>query len=120
MFAAISAAALSLTAPSTPDAETAPVRLVAEQQDGGIELRVIGESNRAVEAGYALEVTSDAAAGGNRTTQRGRVALTPGVPATLMTLRMSNVGAGQWTARLRVEPVDGTPYEEVRRSHPDS
>jgi hypothetical protein len=94
----------------------APVRLVAEDAGDAVRLRVVGESPRAFEGEYALEVSSDAAAGGNRTVQRGTVRLAPGVPATLMTLTLGGGGQGGWTARLRVEPADGAAYEEVRRA----
>ena len=118
MWLEIYAAALSLMGANAPDQNQPPVRLVAEQQDGRIELRVMGESDRPVEAAYALEVVSDRAAGANRTVQRGRVNLVPGVPETLMTLRMG-ISDGAWTARLRVEPTSGAAYEEVRRSLPE-
>lgn len=92
----------------------APIRLVVEPQGEGVQLRVVGASDRAIEASYALEVASDAAAGGNRTIQRGRAELRPGVQVTLMTLTLGNVAQGQWTARLRVEPAGTVPYEDIQ------
>ncbi|MGZ8283683.1 MAG: curli-like amyloid fiber formation chaperone CsgH [Allosphingosinicella sp.] len=115
MLSQILAAALALTAADTPSAEP-PVRLVTEEAGQGIRLRVVGESAVPFAGNYALEVTSDAAAGGNRTVQRGAVRLEPGVPATLMTLTLGHSGQGSWTARLRVEPSQGAAYEEVRRA----
>ncbi|MDQ8757802.1 curli-like amyloid fiber formation chaperone CsgH [Sphingosinicella sp. LHD-64] len=95
-----------------------PIQLVVEPRGDGVQLRVVGDSDHAVEATYTLEVASDAAAGGNRTTQRGRANLQPGTPAALMTLTLGNAARGRWTARLRVEPVGAAAYEEVR-SGPD-
>ena len=92
----------------------APIRLVVEALGDGVQLRVVGASDRAIDASYALEVASDAAAGGNRTTQRGRAQLRPGIQVTLMTLTLGNVAQGQWTARLRVEPAGAVPYEDIR------
>ncbi len=88
-----------------------PIRLVVESQGEGVQLRVVGASDRAIDASYALEVASDAAAGGNRTTQRGRAQLRPGVPVTLT---LGNVAQGQWMARLRVEPAGTVPYEHIQ------
>ncbi|WP_129794163.1 curli-like amyloid fiber formation chaperone CsgH [Sphingosinicella sp. CPCC 101087] len=113
------ALALSLMGATTPPPQPAPVRLLVEERGQGVELKVVGESDEPVQAGYALEVTSDAAAGGNRSVQRGQARLVPGVTATLMTLRLGNVSDGGWSARLRVEPVGGAAYEEVLQSGPD-
>jgi hypothetical protein len=103
---------LMTDAPALP--ADAPIRLMVEPQGDGVQLRVVGASDRAIDASYALEVASDAAAGGNRTTQRGRAQLRPGVPVTLMTLTLGNIAQGRWTARLRVEPVGAVPYEDMR------
>lgn len=106
--------ALLLMADAADLPADAPIRLVVEPQGEGMELRVVGASDRAIEASYALEVESDAAAGGNRTVQRGRARLSPGVPVTLMTLTLGHVAQGRWTARLRVEPAGAVPYEDRR------
>jgi hypothetical protein len=93
---------------------TPPIRLVVESQGQGVRLQVVGSSDHAVEATYALDVTSDAEAGGNRTVQRGRASLRPGAPVTLMTLTLGNIARGRWIARLRVDPVDAPTYEDIR------
>lgn len=93
---------------------TPPIRLVVESQGQGVRLQVVGESDQAVEATYALDVTGDAEAGGNRTVQRGRASLRPGAPVTLMTLTLGNIARGRWIARLRVEPVGAPAYEDMR------
>lgn len=103
---------LMTAAPELP--AEAPIRLVVETRENSVQLRVVGASDRAIDASYALEVASDAAAGGNRATQRGRAQLRPGVPVTLMTLNLGNAAQGQWTARLRVEPAGAVPYEDIR------
>lgn len=114
MSSALWALALSLMGASASAGDAPPVRLMLEDQGSAVRLSVVGESESAFQGGYSLEVVSDAAAGGNRTVQRGTVSLRPGVPVTLMTLTLGNVGEGSWTARLHVEPEDGRSYELVR------
>lgn len=98
------------------DTRSAPVHLVTERVGQGVRITVVGKSESAIDATYALEVSSNAAGGGNRSTQRGSVRLRPGVPVTMITLTLGgNAGAG-WTARLKVEPKGAPAYEEVRTS----
>src|SRR3546814_20569993 len=70
----------------------------------------------AVEARYSLEVTSDAAAGKNRSTQRGTARLQPGTRVILITMTLGNVSHGNWSAKLLVEPSTREPYQQIRRS----
>ena len=114
MYSQFMALGLALMTASAEPGESRPVQLLMEEQGSGVRLSVVGESDAAFRGDYSLEVTSDAAAGGNRTVQRGTVDLRPGIPATLMTLRLGNVGDGRWTARLRVQPEGSRPYELVR------
>ena len=109
-------AGLALIAAEAPDPASRPVRLEIAATDGGIRLQVIGRSDRPFAGSYALEVAADAAAGGNRTVQRGGFRLAPGAPVTLMTLNLGLAGSGGWSARLRVEPASGPAWEEVRGS----
>lgn len=98
------------------DTRSAPVRLVTEQVGQGVRITVVGKSASPVDATYALEVSSNAAGGGNRSTQRGSVRLRPGIPVTMITLTLGgNAGEG-WTARLKVEPKGAPAYEEVKTS----
>ncbi len=94
----------------------APVHLVTEPVANGVRITVVGKSASAVDATYALEVSSNPAAGGNRSTQRGSVRLRPGVPVTMVTLTLGGGQGGGWTARLKVEPKGAPAYEEVKTS----
>lgn len=107
----LAAALLLMTAQDAPDER--PVRLVIAPQTGGVIVQVVGNSAHPVVASYALE----AAGGGNRTTQRGTARLQPNVPVTLMTLTLTS--GQEWSARLRVEPADAEPYEDVRSGSAD-
>lgn len=107
----LAAALLLMNAQDARDGR--PVRLVVAPQTGGVIVQVVGESAHPVVASYALE----AAGGGNRTTQRGTARLQPNVPVTLMTLTLTS--GQEWSARLRVEPADAEPYEDVRSGSAD-
>ena len=90
----------------------APIHLVAEPVGEGVRIRVVGSSDAPFEASYSLEAESGANGASNRSTTRSWVRLEPGVSVTLATVNLGN--AGKWTARLKVEPKDAPPYEEVR------
>jgi hypothetical protein len=113
MFALVagSIAVLSAGAATPP-----PIRLELIEAEPGIELRVVGQSGSPYSARYALEVTSDAAAGRNRSVQRGNAKLRSGAAVTLVTLKLGNLRNGEWSAKLTVEPESGPAYEEVRGS----
>lgn len=111
------AAAMMAGAPaSTAGKPNAPVHLVTETVANGVRITVVGRSASAVDAKYALEVSSSAGGSNNRSTQRGSVRLRPGVPVTMMTVVLGTGKGGGWTARLKVEPADAAAYEEVRSS----
>ena len=114
---AVSLAILAAAAPASGAAGAAPIHLVAEKVGEGVRLQVLGAAREPFEGSYALEVTTDAAAGKNRSTQRGTARLQPGVPVTLVTLTLGNVRSGTWSAKLRVEPSGGSPYEEHQGSN---
>lgn len=112
----IFSAILLLAAPAmnqAAPAEAPPIRLVSEEVGEGVRLKVIGASDEAVAASYALEVTGGK--GANRSVQRGTARLRPGDPVTLVTLTLGNADAG-WSALLTVSPEDGTPYEQTEGS----
>src|SRR3546814_8760427 len=77
---------------------------------------LVGDAASAVEARYSLEVTSDAAAGKNRSTQRGTARLQPGTRVILITMTLGNVSHGNWSAKLLVEPSTREPYQQIRSS----
>ncbi len=97
-------------------ADNAPIYLVFEPAGEGIRLQVVGKSDKAFAASYALEVTSQSRGGTNSSTQSGNVRLQPGVPVTLVRLNLGSVQGGNWSAKLRVNPEGGSPYELVRSS----
>ena len=93
-----------------------PIYVVAEPDGPGVRIKVIGASDRELEAHYSLEVTSNSGGGNTRSVQSGDVRLLPGVPVTLVTSALGYVGGGKWTARLSVEPRGGAPYEDLKGS----
>lgn len=90
-----------------------PIRLEAHADNGGIELHVIGETERQVAARYALEVANGA---GNRSRQSGQARLVPGTAVLLLRVRLSNSTSQEWEARLVVEPGEGASYEVIKTS----
>ena len=109
--AALVAAIAAVAAPGGPASQAAPVRLVAHAVEGGVRITVEGLSAAAFAGSYRLQVSGGSC---NRSTQSGTVRLRPGVPATMVTTRIS--ANGGWTARLLVEPANAAAYEEVRSS----
>lgn len=99
-----------------PDVTEKPIQLVTESVGNGVRLIVVGDVTVPTEASYALEVSSDAAGGGNKSVQRGTARLVPGGKTRLMTLTLGNVGHGQWSATLSVDPKPGRLYREQIRS----
>lgn len=104
-------AALTGVGAVPPGPASAPVWLSQESTDRGVKLVVRGASQQLVEAVYSLEVQGDGR-GGNRSTQRGTVRLTPNRTVTLITVGLPNAAAGDWTATLRVEPRGQPAYEQ--------
>jgi|GEM_PF-2884332 len=98
---------------------TRPIALVSEPAAEGVKLKVVGSSDRPLDAAYALEVSSETRAGTNRSVQRGNVRLQPGLPVTLVSLKLGNVSGGAWTAKLTVTPSGGDEYEVVSGSGGD-
>src|SRR3546814_13795181 len=92
----------------------ATIQFVAWPVGDGVSLQVVGDAASAVEARYSLEVTSDAAAGKNRSTQRGTARLQPGTRVMLITMTLGNVSHGNWSAKLLVEPSTREPYQQIR------
>ncbi len=108
-------ASLGVAAAPAP-ADNQPIYLKFEPAGQGISLQVVGKSEKALSASYALEVTSQSQGGTNRSTQRGNVRLEPGVPVTLVRLNLGSVQGGNWSAKLSVNPEEGGSYEVVRSS----
>jgi hypothetical protein len=86
-----------------------PISLVAVQNDGRLALTVVGRSAVEFRGSYVLEVESGP--GGNRSTNRGGVTLSPGATVTLARVDLAPIGAGGWSARLRVSSEGGESYE---------
>lgn len=92
------------------DTSTQPVRLSIEQVEGAARLLVEGESDRAVEVDYELDVTSRSGGGTNRAHQRGVARLKEGESVVLIRLSVSQGPRADWEAKLTVTPRDGTAY----------
>lgn len=93
-------------------AAEAPIRLIAEPAGEGVRISVVGASAREFEGTYTLE-TRSAQARGNRSVNRSGAHLRPGREVTLQTIVLGNAVPGEWQARLRVDPKDGEPYEQL-------
>jgi hypothetical protein len=90
-----------------------PLHLVTEATGNGIRLRVVGMSDAACVARYALDVSSRSPGGHNRSVQRGTARLSPGTPAVVATSALVGTAAQGWTAQLSVEGCGpGDRYEE--------
>jgi hypothetical protein len=98
---------------------SAPIRLVSEPSGEGIRLRVLGASDKPLEATYLLEASGGPTGTSNKSVQRGTARLPPGVPVTLVTLTLGNTRNGSWSARLYVSPSQGDPYEMSAGSPPE-
>lgn len=110
----IALAALGGAAPA--GSPSAPIHIVTEPAGAGVRISVVGDSSRAIEATYSLEVSSETGGGRSRSTQKGTARLKPGAPVTLVTTRLGDLQGGSWTATLHVQPVGGPAYQEVRTS----
>lgn len=101
---ALIALLLTPTTVPTMTQDTHALRLDVRQQDGGIEVQLIGKSATAQQVSYLLEVS------GNSTSRhRGKTTLTAGATAVLSTVR-ANTGA-DWCVRLVAEEEGREPYE---------
>ena len=110
--AAVAAAAIG----GAQQPESRPIDLRVARNGEMLTLTVVGNAPTAVEARYALQVSSDVRGGGNRSTQRGSVRLQPGKPVTLIALSVGNARDGNWQAVLDVEPSTGAAYRIERRA----
>ena len=114
LIAAILAAA-SAAGGSTPQH---PLQLHINDVAGQLEMRLVGESDRACSARYELEVTGGPDRAANHSVQRGTATIKPGAPVTVATLRLGNSSGAQWAARLHVTPSTGDAYELEWHSAP--
>ena len=111
LFAAVAAATPTHAAPAEH-----PIKLVATDLGSSIQIKVVGDSTTPVDATYALEVSGGPKPGSNRSVQRGRAALKPGVAVTLITLEVGTPNGAGWNANLHVEPHGGPAYDIERHS----
>jgi len=84
-----------------------PVLLTTETSDAGVALRVIGDSDEAIDVRYTLEVEGGT---GNHSTQSGTARLQPGREAVLATVQLGPRSIESWHATLRVETGAGASY----------
>lgn len=112
LFGVLAAMMSSVSGNVGQERESVPIQLVAEPAGDGVRLRVVGASQAAYFASFALEVTSE----GNRSLHKGSANLQGGDTVTLSTITLGNAAPGRWRAHLRVEPQDGQAYEQVRTS----
>lgn len=90
----------------TTNISQTPLRLSVVPGTSGVELLVVGESDKSLGARYELEVT----AGSNRSVQSGSVQLRPGTLVTLVRLNLGGTQARDWNATLSVTLSDGHTY----------
>ncbi|WP_156680656.1 curli-like amyloid fiber formation chaperone CsgH [Sphingomonas profundi] len=93
-----------------------PITLIVLHEKDMLRLNVVGLSPASYRARYTLEVAGQGPSGVNRTSQSGAATLTPGKPATLLSVVLGRGGAGRWTATLVVTPAEGAPYRQQRDS----
>lgn len=93
-------------------AESAPIYLTTETVAGGVRFQVIGAPATAYQASFLLEVNGE----GNQSRHQGSAELRAGDRAVLSTVTVGVPEQGKWRARLRVEPADAEPYEQVATS----
>lgn len=96
-----------LVAPTTVPAMTEDphaLTLDVREQDGAIEVQLIGLSPRAQQVSYLLEVS-----GQSTSRHRGKTTLTAGTTAILSTIRASS--GADWCVRLVAEEEGRAPYE---------
>ena len=89
-----------------------PIELHVAPRAETLGIQVIGKSSMRYEATFLLEVEG----GGNQSRHRGSAVLQPGEGVILSNLTLGLAQEAPWQARLRVEPRDGQPYEQVRTS----
>jgi hypothetical protein len=95
-------------APTVP----APIYLTTTSVGESIRFQIVGAPTAAYRASFTLEVNSE----GNQSRHHGSAELRPGDQAVLSTVTVGVRAQGKWSARLRVEPVGGEPYEQVAAS----
>lgn len=111
-LSALTAGALALVllshsaVPAMPEQPPA-LTLDVHEQDGRVEIRLIGHSPRAQAVSYALEVT-----GQSTSRHRGATTLAADTRAVLSTMR-TNVGT-DWCVKLTAEEEGRAPYEITR------
>ena len=109
--ASTAAVLLTLLGTAVP-APVQPIRLVVSESGPHIVLRVVGHSDRPIDARYVLT----SASAGNSSKQAGRARLEPGKIVTLVTLKLGPRQDARWHAELTVELGDGTRYQLSRQS----
>ena len=90
---------------AAPPSAGEPVYLTRENVPGALRFQVVGDAATAASGTYSLEIVS----GGNRSVQRGRLQLQPGVRTILSTVEIGD-GGTSWAARLSVD-LGGSSYE---------
>lgn len=102
----LAALLLSLTSSMVPDMNDAPHALALDVRhvDGGLEVQLIGQSPRALQVSYELDVT-----GQSTSRHRGKTTIAAGSRAVLSTIRVS--AGAEWCVRLLAEDDGGEPYE---------
>jgi hypothetical protein len=117
---AVTALLLLVSAPALASPASRPLHLVTEPAANGIRLRVVGKSDAACVARYALDISSTSPGGRNRSAQRGTARLAPGTTAVVATSTIAGSMPTGWTARLSVEGCSpGDRYVESAGS-PDA
>ena len=112
ILSALPAGALALallshtTVPAMPE-QSHVLTLDVHENDGRVEIRLIGHSPRAQAVSYALEVT-----GQSTSRHRGATTLVADSRTVLSTMR-TNVGA-DWCVKLTAEEEGRAPYEILR------
>jgi len=111
--------ALLLTPTTVPAMTENPhaLSLDVRQQNGGIEVQLIGNSARAQKVSYQLEVT-----GQSTSRHRGTTTLAAGATAILSTIRAhtgTDSGA-DWCVRLLAEEEGRAPYEVIAGNCPNA
>ena len=109
--------ALLLTPATVPAMTENPhaLSLDVRQQVGGIEVKLIGNSARAQQVSYQLEVT-----GQSTSRHHGTTTLAAGATAILSTIRAStgSDSGADWCVRLLAEEEGQAPYEVIEGNCP--
>jgi hypothetical protein len=93
-----------------------PLELHVHDNDGSLEMNLVGESALPWSGSYELEVTGGPKGASNHSVQRGTATIRPGATTTVSTVRLGNPEGAQWAARLHVTPSSGEAYELEWRS----